>query len=155
MDRRTLRVPKPKGGTEKEFTLPLSDYLLALLRKRAQENAELWPKSPWVFPADRGNTGHISPTTRVKAGVPYTAHLLRSVFSTVATEVNIHPYTLKQLVNHSLHGVTEGYVRLRVEALHGPMQQITDRLRIMCEGPVPVLDNVVPIAPRKRAKALP
>lgn len=152
-ERRTLRVPKPKGGTEKAFALPLSDYVVDLLQRRQKENAENRPKNPWVFPTDR-KLGHMR-EARADVGVPFTPHDLRRVFSSVAAKLKVHPYALKLLLNHSLGkgDVTMGYVQMDVDDLRAPMQQITDRLRIMCEGPEPVRDNVGPIAPRKRAKA--
>ena len=153
-ERRTLRVPKPKGGTEKAFDLPLSDYVVDLLQRRQKENAA---KNPWVFPTDSksgSKSGHLH-EARADVGVPFTPHDLRRVFSSVAAKLKVHPYALKLLLNHSLGkgDVTMGYVQMDVDDLRAPMQQITDRLRIMCEGPEPVRDNVVPIAPRKRAKA--
>src|SRR5207245_8317129 len=63
-ERRALRVPAPKS--RRPFDLPLSDFLIELLRRRQQENAVLAPNSPWVFPAARGD-GHLV-ETRSEAG---------------------------------------------------------------------------------------
>ncbi len=43
-----LFVPKPKGGEDRAFFLPLSGYLLDLLQQRRDENEVLFPGSPWL-----------------------------------------------------------------------------------------------------------
>ncbi len=57
-------------------------------------------------------------------------HDLRRTFATVAESLDISPYTIKALVNHSLPSddVTGGYIQIDVERLRCPMQQITDFL---------------------------
>lgn len=142
---RTLHVPKPKGG--KPFDIPLSDFLVELLKARKAENEEPYPGSPYAFPA-LSKTGYIVEPRIEVAGVDWTPHDLRRTFITVAESLDISSYALKALVNHSQPNsdVTGGYISIDVERLRAPMQRITDHLLKICEGPG---DNVATIGKRK------
>jgi integrase len=146
----TLFVPAPKGGKAKAFSLPLSDSLVELLRRRKAENDELFPESSWVFPAASAS-GHIREPRIEVPGLKWTPHDLRRTFITVAESLDISGFAIKALVNHSQPGgdVTAGYISLDVERLREPMQLITDKLRSLC---APDEGKVVPIR-RGRKKA--
>jgi integrase len=136
-NRRVLNVPKPKGGEERAFELPLSDYLVTLLKDRQRGNPVLRDElmipaesEEWVFPA-YSKTGHITePRTEIE-GVPFSIHDLRRTFITVAESLDLSPYVIGALVNHRqpTGSVTAGYIKHEVERLREPMQRITDRLR--------------------------
>jgi integrase len=167
-ERKALHVPKPKS--QRPFDLPLSDYLVDLLKARKKENAKLAPKSPWVFPAARGE-GHIvdarmkngSAVTKSKGGrskkaavaVPtqprYTPHDLRRTFISVAESLGISREARQLLVNHAtpkadVHG---GYVIPELDDLRAHMQQISTRLLALCEPPPP---STVVVQMRKKTK---
>lgn len=60
------------------------------------------------------------------SGVVFTLHDLRRTFATVAEGLDIAGYTLKRLLNHTIHGdVTAGYIVTDVERLRGPMERIS------------------------------
>jgi integrase len=136
-----LRVPNPKGG--RAFDLPLSDKLVELLEQRKEENKTLYPDTPWIFPT-HDREGKVIPIreARTDVGVKWTPHDLRRTFITVAESLDISAYALKALVNHSQPkgDVTAGYMSIDVERLRDPMQRITDKLALICEGDD---DNVV------------
>lgn len=133
---KALLIPNPKGGEARAFKLPLSDFLIELLKERQQceQGKTFFPDSPWVFPAE-SKSGHIA-EPKEKLGVKFTVHGLRNTFITVAESLDVSPYAIKMLVNHSLPDkgdVTGGYMSIELERLRGPMQEITDRLRLLCE----------------------
>ena len=69
--------------------------------------------------------------------VKFTTHGLRNTFITVAESIDLSPYAIKMLVNHSLpdkQDVTAGYISAEVERLRRPMQQVADRLKALCAG---------------------
>jgi integrase len=160
-ERRALHVPKPKS--QQPFDLPLSDFLLDLLKARLEGNKVLAPDSPWVFPAGHGN-GHIV-ETRLEGGAArkanaaakdsgaaprYTPHDLRRTFISVAESLGISREARQLLVNHAtpktdVHG---GYVIPELDALRAHMQAIAARLHALCAPPAAT--TVVPL--RKRAK---
>lgn len=125
----TFTIPDPKN--RERHTLPLSDYLAELLRRRQNDG------SPFVFPGgpkrDTGKPGYIVEPRRWlhqvtrDSGVAFTIHDLRRTFATVAESLDISPYTLKRLLNHkSGADVTAGYLIIDTERLRDPMQRITD-----------------------------
>lgn len=130
---RLLHVPKPKS--QRPFDLPLSDYLIDLLKVQQKDNETFFPNSPWLFPA-LSKHGHIA-EPREELGIPYSIHDLRRVFITVAEGLDISPYAIKALVNHGLpkDDVTAGYIAHEVERLRAPMQAITARLLAIVEKP--------------------
>lgn len=145
-NRRSLRIPRPKGGESKAFDLPLSDFLMELFERRRAESAEFAPDTPWVFPAESAS-GHIQEPRIDTASVKWSPHDLRRTFITVAESMDMSSYAMKALVNHSQpsHDVTAGYLSIDVERLRAPQQAITDRLLAICEGAGPSSEVVVPL----------
>lgn len=134
-ENKALLIPHPKS--QQPFYLPLSDYLIDLLkaRKACDVTHAIFPKSPWVFPA-KSKSGHIA-EPKEKLTVNFTVHGLRNTFMTVAESLDLSPYAIKMLVNHSLpdkQDVTAGYISPEVERLRKPMQDVTNRLRVLCAG---------------------
>ena len=134
LDRATLHVPRPKGGEARAFDLPLSDFLVELLRRRKAENEPFFPESPWVFPAQtRKGPGHISEPREAFKSVPFMVHGLRDTYITAAHRAGVPKIDIKLLVNHALPkaDVTEGYISERdaLEHLRPLQQRVTDRLR--------------------------
>ena len=74
--------------------------------------------SDYVFPACKGNAGHISEPRKTldelseRIGKPFTVHDLRRTFATKAQEIGLDIIALKRLLNHkrSSRDVTEGYI---------------------------------------------
>lgn len=109
------------------ITLPLTDYLIAILerRKKIQVNE-------YIF-AGRGGDGRFDDPKRQIAkvvklsGIHFSSHDLRRTFISVAESLDISTYAIKRLCTHSLGGdVTAGYIQMDVERLRAPMQKITD-----------------------------
>jgi integrase len=136
LDKYTLTIPKPKGGAARAFVLPLSDYLVEILQRRRAENEQLFPGSPWVFPAARSRSGHmaeptLTPKEKAAMAVPFSIHGLRHTYMTAANAAGLSQYDIKMLVNHSLPkgDVTAGYIGAHTESLRASQQRVTDYLR--------------------------
>jgi len=160
-DHRTVFIEVVKGGKKRQFTLPLSDYLVDLLQARKAENVvlakrQLVPeKSPWVFPCNADNkskSGHlVDPRTDI-AGVPFIPHGLRNTFLTEADAADVSSYAMEVLANHRPPGSSQTgkYLNIDVERLREPMQKITDRLcRVLGGDKEPA--NVVALPARQAA----
>ena len=132
----TLHRPRPKGGEDRAFTVPVSAPVRELFARRHAENAELsFGDAGWVFPArDRaGRVTHViePKEQRLEAGrkrrhLP-SPHRLRDTFASAAHEARVHPLDLKVLMNHALPAaddVTEGYIRPSVDHLRGAVEAI-------------------------------
>lgn len=147
----TLHRPRPKGGEDRAFTVPVARFVLDLLRRRRAGNAALpFLDDGWVFPTrDRaGRVTHVreAKQQRTVAGrkvrhLP-SPHRLRDTFATAAHEAGVHPLDLKVLLNHALPApddVTQGYIRPSVEHLRGSAEAIArfllERLDPPSSGP--------------------
>ncbi len=126
---KTLTIPDPKN--RQAHTLPLTQFLYDLLKKRYDNNLE---GSAFVF-AGRGIKGYMDdPNKQMKlvveaSGVKFTPHDLRRTFITIADSLDISAYALKSLANHKMtNDVTAGYIIGDAERLRAPMQQVTDYL---------------------------
>lgn len=124
-EERSFVIPETKNG--EKLTLPMGDYLFALLKKRLNKTS-----NQWVFPSTSQN-GHLEEpkkaVSRVReaSDIYFTVHDLRRTYMTIAASLEISAYALKRLVNHKTsHDVTGGYIILGVEQLRAPVQKIED-----------------------------
>jgi integrase len=128
----TLHRPKPKGGEDRAFTVPVCRFVLELFRGRRDGNRA---DDGWVFPTrdSNGHTTHVieAKEQRTEGGrktlyLP-SPHRLRDTFATAAHEARIHPLDLKVLMNHALPAaddVTQGYIRPSIEHLAGCVEEL-------------------------------
>src|SRR5262249_51241131 len=77
----TWHFPRPKGGTERAYTIPLSRFVTELLKTRKEANAALRADSPWVFPSEEAECGCLQKPRNDKQGLPM-AHALRHTYRT-------------------------------------------------------------------------
>ena len=156
-DNGLLHVPRPKGGERRAFNLPLSDFLLDLLRRRKAENARQFPNTPFVFPAE-SRSGHIEEPKgtiyvkgkggrlhKVKDPSLPSPHALRHTFAAVCEHrVGIPHLHTRLLLNHAVPrgNLTWLYAGAQdIEALRASMQRVTDFLR-SCLEPRPSGDVI-------------
>lgn len=115
LDNRRLHVPKPKGGAQRAFDLPLSGPLADLLGHRLKENPKVQRKTQWLFPAD-SESGHVAEVAQHELG-GLTGHALRHTFATLAVQSGVPLLELKYLLNHAASNVTMGYIHVGHEHL--------------------------------------
>lgn len=143
----TIFRPKPKGGEDRAFTVPVSKTVLEILRRRRDENHLLYhDDGGWVFPS-RNIKGRVTHVAQVKeqrydamgkkVGHLPSPHRLRDTFATAGHEARLHPLDLKVLMNHSLPAgdVTEGYIRPSIEHLRECIERIANFLLARFERP--------------------
>lgn len=129
----TFTIQAENNKTSKARELPLSDILLAVLKRRKQARIV---GNPYVFVGNH-NKGHlIEPKKAVathveKSGIKWCAHDLRRTYCTVASRLDTNYLKLKALVGHSVTGdiTSKHYVQTTVDDLRQPMQQIADYLK--------------------------
>jgi integrase len=138
---RTLTVRGTKN--HRDHTLPMSDYLAALLGAMPRHGAN-------VFDGSRSLSSALEEVAR-RSGVPFCIHDLRRTFATVADSLDIPGYAVKALLNHKCGSdVTAGYVVASTERLREPMQKITDYV-LRCAG-VEVSAEVLPFERADRSQ---
>jgi len=126
-----LLAADPKGGPHKAYWIPLSDYVVQLLRDR---RACVWtrdrhPDSPYVFPGLQGNHADLTTARSPILGggkTGFSAHDYRHSYDTYGTNAGIPPRQLEQLMNHSQKTVNAKYAKREIDALRPAQQEITD-----------------------------
>lgn len=129
-EQRSLRIPEENAKSDREHGLPLSDFVLNLLKERHRTMVRRLGND-YVFPARDGD-GYLSePKWSISkvigaSGVKFSCHTLRRTFETTAEQLDISHYALKALLNHSVQNdVTGGYIVIKIERLREPMQKVT------------------------------
>lgn len=121
---KTLRLPDPKGGKDRAFSIPLGKTALEILRRRSKENS----KSPLFADGDGGyffpginNRRVIGPISDLRQQVhgkehgrfpAEDVHTLRRTYESVAHEAGVSELDLHVLTNHSFasHNVNATYI---------------------------------------------
>lgn len=121
-----LNRPKPKGGEDFAFDLPLSQTLQEIISEARAVRNVVFPDSPYVFPANSAS-GHLS-APKEKTFLDITPHMLRRSFATACVEAGLDPYTTKRLLNHRVSGndVTSLYVQPSREFVLERMQIVSE-----------------------------
>ena len=108
---------------------PIGTEPLRLLNEQPAKD-----KSPWVFPADRGD-GHFVGLPKVlervckKAGLKdVTVHVLRHSFAAAAAEMGYSELTIAGLLGHSVAGVTARYAHVPDSALVAAADRVSTRI---------------------------
>lgn len=131
-----IHRPRPKGGEDRAFTVPLSSPVLEILRRRRADNHLLFPDDGgWAFPT-RDMKGRITHVKEMKEkpiepfGRMPSPHRLRDTFATAASEAGLETREVKVMMNHVLPrgDVTDGYIRNSEEHLRARAEQVADFL---------------------------
>jgi integrase len=116
-------VPTPKGGASKAFYVPLSDFLVDLLKARraCKMTNAAFPDSPWVFPAIDSDSQHIEEPTEKRHDLlkHFSPHALRHSYITFAQFAGVNLTDIAFLANQRPKSITVAYMR----ALLGPLRE--------------------------------
>lgn len=109
--RRTLHIPKPKGGSKRAFDIPLSRQMILCLIRVLRFGRQMQPSQAqkWLFPAESAS-GHLAETKEDREVLSKWGNDLRQTFRTIATAAGVSEFDAKLLMNHSIPGVNAGYV---------------------------------------------
>jgi len=114
-----LHIPVTKNG--RPFDLPILPEHHAILAAMRGLSSE------WVFPAWRGDTGHMREPTRLEKapGEFITCHMHRRTFATMADRAGVFPEVVGRLLNHTPTTVTQRhYVAVDHSRLRAPMAEV-------------------------------
>jgi integrase len=109
--RRTLHVPKPKGGAKRAIDIPLSREMILCLVRAMRFGRQMYPSqvAEWIFPAD-SESGHLVEQKEDRATLSKWGNDLRQSFRTIATAAGVSEFDAKLLMNHAIPGVNAGYI---------------------------------------------
>jgi integrase len=126
--RRIIHIPKPKGGVEKAFDIPMSHAILKCVIRAMRIGRQSHPVQSyyWLFPADSAN-GHFVETKEDRAKLSKWGNDLRQTYRTIAQAAEISELDIHLLMNHSLRGVNAGYIT-RDKLLRGHLRRQQERI---------------------------
>ena len=128
--RRTLHIPKPKGGEHKAFDIPLSRAMCRCLIRALRLGRMLYPNQAddWVFPAD-SESGHLVEHKENREILAKWGNDLRQTYRTIGQIAGIADLDMHLLMNHSVPGVNAGYItraKLLSDHLRGQQEKISE-----------------------------
>lgn len=131
-----LTVPREITKSDREHQLPLSDFLVNLLKKRRL----MHPGSEWIFESTKSKYHHISQGigiikyVRKRSGVFFTVHDLRRTFLTMAEKLEVPVYVMKKLVNHNVsNDMTGRYLVHDIPRNRAFMNKISNAFIQLCD----------------------
>ncbi len=130
IDLEELTITLLDTKNNKPFLIPIPNHLHGVLKARIEANEE----SAYIFPS-RIKGRHITePQSGINAvkeasKVEFCSHDLRRLFVTTAEALDLSPFVIKRLVNHSIGSdTTSGYIVSDLDRLRGPIQKIEDKI---------------------------
>jgi integrase len=129
LEARVIRVAHMKSG--RPFTLPLSTFLVDMLRKRMADDVPF--NSRWLFPSPTSASGHTSDPKEHGLIPP---HALRHVYKTLSFAAGIPHAESAMLLDQKLPGVSAGYIHVDhlVEHLRPYQEKMSAYLLNQIEG---------------------
>ncbi|QFT34067.1 hypothetical protein FIV00_26460 [Labrenzia sp. THAF82] len=130
--RRTLHIPRPKGGADRAFDIPLSRQMIKCLIRAIRFGRQMYPyeAETWLFPADSA-TGHLVEHKEDRRVLSKWGNDLRQTYRTIATPAGVSELDARMLMNHSVPGVNAGYItrhKLLEDHLRVQQQAISDTM---------------------------
>jgi len=143
--RRVLHIPRPKGGADRAFDIPLSRQMIACLMRSIRFGRHLHPTEAkeWLFPAD-GADGHIVEQKEDRKVLSKWGNELRQTYRTVATPAGVSELDARMLMNHAVPGVNSGYITRH--------KLLEDHLRAQQQAISNTIFSALGAAPRKQAE---
>lgn len=111
LKRRLLHIPKPKGGEERAFDIPLSRPMIRCVIRAIRIGRIAYPDQAafWLFPAD-SRSGHLAEHKEDRSHLSKWGNELRQTYRTLAQAAGVPQLDIHLLMNHSLPGVNAGYI---------------------------------------------
>jgi integrase len=109
--RRLVHIPRPKGGEEKAFDIPLSRAMIRCVIRAIRLGRILYPEQgkSWLFPGE-SETGHLVEHKEERDVLSKWGNDLRQSYRTLAQAAGVSELDVHLLMNHSLPGVNAGYI---------------------------------------------
>ncbi|WP_341990554.1 integrase arm-type DNA-binding domain-containing protein [Azorhizobium sp. AG788] len=130
--RRVLHIPRPKGGAERAFDIPLSRQMVLCLLRVIRFGRHFYPHeaNQWLFPSDSAS-GHLAEQKEARHVLAKWGNDLRQTFRTLATSAGVSEFDARLLMNHAIPGVNAGYIsrhKLLEHHLRTQQQAISDTI---------------------------
>jgi integrase len=125
---RLLHIPRPKGGEERAFDIPLSHTMIRCIIRAIRIGRILYPDqaAEWLFPAE-SESGHLEEHKEDRADLSKWGNDLRQSYRTIAQSTKMSKLDIHLLMNHAVPGVNEGYIT-RDKLLSDHLRQQQERI---------------------------
>ncbi|MDI1366046.1 MAG: integrase [bacterium] len=128
---RILHIPRPKGGADRAFDIPLSRPMIRCLIRAMRASRILFPDQAqeWVFAGD-SQDGHMVEHKEARTVLSKWGNDLRQTYRTIGQASGLSDVDMHLLMNHSLPGVNAGYIT-RAKLLRGHLRATQESLSKM------------------------
>lgn len=128
LDKRCVSIPRMKSG--RSFDLPLSEPMVACIRRALEAGDILYARSEWLFPTRARATGDViaTPTWKEKTLPSETGHILRHTYRTLAKHEGVDQIDARLLLDHTVPGIDGVYIHSR--ALFGRLLATQEHLSV-------------------------
>lgn len=125
---RILHIPRPKGGADRAFDIPLSRPMMRCLIRAIRASRMVYPdlSQEWVFVA-AGKDGHMVHHKEPRRVLCKWGNDLRQTYRTMGQAAGLSEVDMHLLMNHSLPGVNAGYIT-RAKLLSGHLRTSQEKL---------------------------
>lgn len=125
---RILHIPRPKGGADRAFDIPLSRPMVRCLVRAIRASRILFPEQSkeWVFAAASAD-GHMAEHKESRRVLSKWGNDLRQTYRTMGQLAGLSEVDMHLLMNHSLPGVNAGYIT-RAKLLSGHLRATQEKL---------------------------
>ena len=125
---RILHIPRPKGGADRAFDIPLSRPMVRSLVRAIRASRILFPEQArvWVFAAASAD-GHMAEHKESRRVLCKWGNDLRQTYRTMGQLAGLSEVDMHLLMNHSLPGVNAGYIT-RAKLLSGHLRATQEKL---------------------------
>jgi len=125
---RILHIPRPKGGADRAFDIPLSVAMIRCLIRAIRASRMLHPDNDggWVFPAESVD-GHMTEHSENRKVLSKWGNDLRQTYRTMGQVAGLSEIDMHLLMNHSLPGVNAGYIT-RAKLISGHLRVSQEKL---------------------------
>jgi hypothetical protein len=109
--RRVLHMPRPKGGADRAFDIPLSRQMVLCLIRSMRFGRQIHGHAAddWLFPADSVEE-HLTVQNEDRVVRSKWGNDLMQTYRTVAAHAGLFELDARLLMNHSAPGVNAGYI---------------------------------------------
>jgi integrase len=105
-EKKATSIPKMKSG--RSFDLPLSDHMIAIVKRALELSDVLYPKSTWLFPTRSSKDPReiiCAQVWREKSSPSETGHILRHTYRTTAQRIGLDKIEARLLLDHTVPGI--------------------------------------------------
>lgn len=125
---RILHIPRPKGGADRAFDIPLSRAMIRCLIRAIRAARMIYPDKcdQWIFTAE-SRDGHLVEHKEQRQILSKWGNDLRQTYRTMGQVAGLSEIDMHLLMNHSLPGVNAGYIT-RAKLLSGHLRASQEKL---------------------------